>query len=101
MTKTLRKPFLFTAGLLSVAVGLMLPPNQTARGQSAAPAAKAAASEKPAGRKVFYATHSLQWDTPNPVVELAKAAGIQGHELVGVQRNGFSTATQIWNAGAQ
>jgi hypothetical protein len=63
-------------------------------------AASPAPAEKPAGRKVAYATHSLQWDTPNPVTELAKAAGITGHEVLGVQRNGFSTATQIWNAGA-
>ena len=50
-----------------------------------------------AGRRVFYASHSLMWDTPTPVVELANAYGITDHNLVGVQRLGFSYTLQHWD----
>ena len=55
-----------------------------------------AKDSKPAGQRVFYAAHSLMWDTPAPMVELAEAYGITDHNLVGVQSLGFSYTRQHW-----
>jgi hypothetical protein len=49
------------------------------------------------GRRVFYASHSLMWYVPPPLEELADAAGIKGHKLVGLQRLGASKTAQHWN----
>ena len=51
----------------------------------------------PDGQRVFYAAHSLMWDTPTPVAELAKEYGITDHNLVGVQSLGFSYTKQHWD----
>jgi hypothetical protein len=50
----------------------------------------------PEGQRVFYCSHSLMWDTPAPVAELATAYGITNHVLVGLERMGFSTTLQHW-----
>ncbi len=63
----------------------------------AATAAAPATGDAPAGQKIFYATHSLMWDVPEPLTEQANAFGIKGHEIVGVQRLGFSRTEQHWN----
>ncbi|QIF02847.1 hypothetical protein [Roseimicrobium sp. ORNL1] len=60
-----------------------------------------AALQKPSaallkGESVFYASHSLMWYVPEPLRELAAAAGIQGHELVGLQKIGASRTLQHW-----
>lgn len=49
------------------------------------------------GQRVFYASHSLMWYVPAPLGELASAAGIEGHKLVGLQSLGASKTTQHWN----
>lgn len=50
----------------------------------------------PKGQRVFYASHSLMWYVPEPLGELATAAGIQGHELMGLQKIGASRTLQHW-----
>jgi hypothetical protein len=56
-----------------------------------------ASSEPPAGRKLFYATHSLMWDVPAPLTEEVAAFGIKDHTVVGTQRLGFSRTQQHWD----
>lgn len=51
----------------------------------------------PEGLRVFYASHSLMWYAPAPLVEMAEAAGIKNHELVGLQSLGASRTVQHWN----
>ena len=51
----------------------------------------------PAGQRVFFASHSLMWYVPKPLGEMAEAAGIKGHKLVGLQSLGASTTLQHWN----
>ena len=51
----------------------------------------------PPGLRVFFASHSLMWYAPKPLGELAEAAGIKGHALVGLQSLGASTTVQHWN----
>lgn len=54
------------------------------------------AAALPKGQRVFYASHSLMWYVPAPLGELATAAGIEGHELVGLQKLGASRTLQHW-----
>ena len=56
-----------------------------------------ASSEPPAGRKLFYVTHSLMWDVPAPLTEEVAAFGIKDHTVVGTQRLGFSRTQQHWD----
>ncbi|WP_373649450.1 hypothetical protein [Schlesneria sp. DSM 10557] len=51
----------------------------------------------PKGLRVFYASHSLMWYVPKPLGEMAEAAGIKGHQLVGLQSLGASRTLQHWN----
>lgn len=53
--------------------------------------------ESPPGLRVFFASHSLMWYAPKPLGEMAEAAGIKGHKLVGLQSLGASTTVQHWN----
>jgi hypothetical protein len=55
-----------------------------------------AADTPPAGLRMFYASHSLMWDTPPPFTELTKAAGITNHSIA-MQRMGFSRTQQFWD----
>jgi poly(3-hydroxybutyrate) depolymerase len=58
---------------------------------------KAASTDKPAGLRVFYASHSLMWDMPPVLKQEVEAYGIKGHTIVGHQRIGVSRAMQHWN----
>jgi hypothetical protein len=49
------------------------------------------------GLRVFFASHSLMWYTPQPLGEMAEAAGIKDHKLVGLQSLGASRTLQHWN----
>lgn len=74
--------------LLGLAVLLLAAPASLAQGPAA---------EQPKGQRVFYASHSLMWYVPEPLGELAAAAGIKGHELVGLQKIGASRTLQHWD----
>jgi hypothetical protein len=80
----------------NLALGQVGAPGSSSGGAAAAPAQPASTDAKPAGLRMFYSAHSLMWDTPNPVVEVAKAYGISDHVLVGVQSLGFSYTRQHW-----
>lgn len=67
--------FLSPALMLRVCIG-NLATSQPNGGESTDP---------PKGQRVFYASHSLMWYVPDPLSELAAAAGIKGHNLVRVQ----------------
>jgi len=66
-------------------------------GQATAPVSQT----PPAGHKIFYASHSLMWDVPDPLTEEVNAFGIKEHKIVGVQRMGFSTTLQQWQKGGE
>lgn len=51
----------------------------------------------PAGVRVFFASHSLMWYAPKPLGEMADAAEIKGHKLIGLQSLGASKTVQHWN----
>jgi hypothetical protein len=80
----------------SLVMGQVGAPVSSPASAAAVPAQPASTDAKPAGLRVFYAAHSLMWDTPNPVVELAKAYGIADHVLAGMQSLGFSYTRQHW-----
>ena len=50
----------------------------------------------PPGVRVFYTGHSFHLFVPQQVEQLVKAAGIQGHKLVGTQGIGGSRVIQHW-----
>jgi hypothetical protein len=50
----------------------------------------------PAGLRVFYTGHSFHMFVPPRVEQLVKAAGIEGHKLVGTQSIGGSRVIQHW-----
>jgi hypothetical protein len=81
------------AGLLLVANLLPL----LAVGQDKAPPGKQESPAPPRGQRVFYASHSLMWYVPTPLGELAEAAKIEDHKLVGLQMLGASKTLQHWN----
>lgn len=84
LTRLLTILSLFASTSLAEAQG---PPGASSRNPLAA---------SPKGQSVFYASHSLMWYVPEPLGELAAAAGIQGHELVGLQKIGASRTLQHW-----
>ena len=51
----------------------------------------------PKGLRVFFASHSLMWYAPKPLGEMAEAAGIKDHKLIGLQSLGASKTLQHWN----
>ncbi len=51
----------------------------------------------PAGERVFVTAHSFHIFVAPRLATLAKAAGIQGHQLVGAQMIGGSKVIQHWN----
>lgn len=53
--------------------------------------------QSPKGLRVYFASHSLLWYTPKPLGEMAEAAGIKDHKLVGLQSLGASRTLQHWN----
>ena len=58
---------------------------------------KSAIEAKPAGMSAFYASHSLMWDMPPVLTEIAEAYGIEGHKVLGIQRLGVSRTSQHWD----
>jgi hypothetical protein len=50
----------------------------------------------PKGLRVFFAAHSLMRHVPTPLGEMATAAGIEDHQLVGIQFLGASRTLQHW-----
>jgi hypothetical protein len=52
--------------------------------------------QPPKGLRVFFASHSLMWYAPKPLGEMAEAAGIKDHKLVGLQSLGASKTLQHW-----
>jgi hypothetical protein len=87
--KALTKRARFLVGLVLAA---LLPHQLPAQERS--PAGEPAAAK---GQRVFYASHSLMWYVPTPLGELAKAAKIKDHKLVGLQMLGASKTLQHWN----
>jgi hypothetical protein len=85
------------AGLLAglVLAATLLP--VWAAGPDKAPANQQDAGGAPKGLRVFFAAHSLLWYAPTPLGEMATAAGIKDHKLVGVQSLGGSKTLQHWN----
>ena len=83
MKSTILRPLGLAALLLAAPAGLAQRP-----GANPLPAK---------GLRVFYASHSLMWYVPEPLGELAAAAGIKGHELVGLQKIGASRTLQHWD----
>src|ERR1700730_4845824 len=65
--------------------------------------APARADDQPAttpidkGQRVFVCGHSFHVFIPGPLGEMAQAAGIKDHKLVGVQFLGGSRTLQHWN----
>jgi len=59
--------------------------------------AAGASGEQPPGLRVFYTGHSFHMFVPPKVEELVRAAGIQGHKLVGSQGIGGSRVIQHWD----
>ena len=51
----------------------------------------------PAGMSTFYASHSLMWDMPPVLTEIATSYGIEGHKVLGIQRLGVSRTSQHWD----
>jgi hypothetical protein len=90
--KTVAKHACWLTGLLLAAV--LLPVRVAGDGK--APANKQEGAV-PKGQRLFYASHSLMWYVPTPLGELANAAGIKGHQLVGLQSLGASKTAQHWN----
>jgi poly(3-hydroxybutyrate) depolymerase len=58
---------------------------------------KSQATDKPAGLRVFYASHSLMWDMPPVLSQQVEAYGIKDHTIAGHQRIGVSRTIQHWN----
>lgn len=79
--------------------GLVLAPSAPglAIGQDKAPAAKQDVAGAARGQRVFFAAHSLMWYVPPPLAEMATAAGIKDHKLVGQQFLGGSRTLAHWN----
>lgn len=59
--------------------------------------ASAQDAKKPPGLRVFYTGHSFHMFVPPRVEQLVKAAGIEGHKLVGQQGIGGSRVIQHWD----
>jgi hypothetical protein len=76
---------------------LALTVSALAEGQDKAAAQQKDATGAPKGLRVFVCGHSLHWYIPTPLTELATAAGIQGHKIVGTQQLGASKTQQHWD----
>ncbi len=51
----------------------------------------------PDGKSTFYASHSLMWDMPPVLTEIAGFYGIKEHKVLGIQRLGVSRTSQHWD----
>jgi hypothetical protein len=90
--KTVAKHACWLTGFLLASI--LLPVRVAGEAQAPASQQQGAA---PKGQRLFYASHSLMWYVPTPLGELANAAGIKGHKLVGLQSIGASKTAQHWN----
>ncbi len=90
--KTVAKHACLLTGLVLTAT--LLPARAAGEGKAPANQQEGAV---PKGQRLFYASHSLMWYVPTPLGELADAAGIKGHKLVGLQMLGASRTAQHWN----
>jgi enterochelin esterase-like enzyme len=70
-------------------------------GQEKTPGDRQGVPSAPKGLRVFVCGHSLHWYIPAPLGEMAAAAGIKGHRLVGSQSLGASKTLQHWNLPEQ
>jgi len=110
MKRTWCSTFILTA-VTALAMTFTLEPCRPATGSESAPAISGgipsttqthkASEDIPAGRRVFYAAHSLMWEVPAPLGEAVNAYGIKDHALAGLQSLGFSRTQQHWDQGAQ
>ena len=91
--RTLCKRLWFVAGL--VLATALLP--TVGIGQDKAQEKKPTIAETAKGQRIFFASHSLMWYVPKPLGEMAEAAGIKNHKLVGLQSLGGSRTLQHWN----
>jgi hypothetical protein len=89
----LKKTLLLTTLAIILACGACLAQTADVSNESA----KSAIEFKPAGMSTFYASHSLMWDMPPVLTEIAKAYGIEGHKVLGIQRLGVSRTSQHWD----
>src|SRR5580765_5986960 len=85
------------AALATTALALATAGPARAVGQDKGPAKKQDAAGATKGLRVFFTSHSLQWYVPEPLGELAKAAGLSDHKLVGHQRIGGNPTLTQWN----
>lgn len=83
----MKKTLLFTTLAIIIACGACTAQTQNASGSK---------DSKPAGMRVFYASHSLMWDMPSVLTEDANAYGIKGHTVLGIQSLGVSRTSQHW-----
>jgi hypothetical protein len=101
MIRFTERPMLLSVGLLAVAAMLSLACCESSQRQdNAAPKPQTpneAKADKPAGLRVFYASHSLMWDMPPVLAQEVEAYGIKGHTIAGHQRIGVSRTMQHWN----
>src|SRR5262249_34336558 len=91
--KTLAKCGWLLAGLVLAATLL----STGAAGEDKASENKQDTAKAPKGQRVFFAAHSLLWYVPTPLGEVAEAAEIKDHKLVGLQSIGASKTLQHWN----
>ncbi|MCI0741806.1 MAG: hypothetical protein L0Y72_22460 [Gemmataceae bacterium] len=92
MIRFTERRLLLSVGVLAAATMLSLACCPSSEAQD-----KPAATDKPAGQRVFYASHSLMWDMPPVLTQQVDACGIKGHTIVGHQRIGVSRTMQHWN----
>jgi hypothetical protein len=80
----------------AAALCLVLASSVSAAEAPVASQAAVTSADAPAGKRMFYASHSLMWDVPAPLAEMTKAYGIKDHSL-SIQRLGFSRTQQFWD----
>ena len=98
MTKTNRLTYgIFAAAAIIGSTVTMIGPVSAQVGSDKRVSKPEQQSTAPKGLRVFYASHSLMWYVPKPLVEMAESAGIEGHKLVGLQSLGASKTVQYWN----
>jgi hypothetical protein len=59
--------------------------------------ARLVAADPPKGLRVFTAGHSFHMPMPDPLAQVAKAAGVSGHKIAGRHGIGGSTVTMHWD----
>lgn len=77
--------------------GLLAMPPALVVAQDKGPNKQPESADAPKGQRVFVCGHSLHWYIPTPLGELAKAAGVANHQLVGQQSLGASKTQQHWD----